>query len=262
MNDAQEVLVQRTGAAAWITLNRPAALNALTPTMMSLLQERLAELRADRGVRVIVLTGAGRAFCAGVDLSAVASHGSIADATADFIRIAEPAADALQQMPKPVIAAVNGHALAGGLELGLRCDFVIAAAAARFGDGHANFGLIPGGGSTARVPRRVGVALAKYMIYTGAQVDAATLKEAGLISAVVPRVELEKAVDRWVEKLAGKSPLGLARCKHLIDSGLALSETEAARIEARTAVEHCRSRDVAEGLAAFSEKRTPVFTGD
>lgn len=256
------LLMQRRGPAAWLILNRPAALNALTPEIMHALRERLGELRDDPDVRVVVLTGAGRAFCAGVDLSALGTDTSIADATAAFMRVAEPAVEALQQLPKPVIAAVNGHALAGGMELVLGCDFVVAAKEARFGDGHANFGLIPGGGSTARLPRRIGVGLAKYMIFTGAQVDSTTLHAAGLVTQVVPRAELESAVDALVAQLADKSPLGLARCKWLIDTGLEKPEKEAARIEAETAIAHARSRDVAEGLAAFAAKRKPVFTGE
>jgi enoyl-CoA hydratase/carnithine racemase len=256
------LLYELRGSAAWLTLNRPAALNALTPELMRSLRERLAEIESDRRVRAVVLTGAGRAFCAGVDLSALGSELSPADATAAFMRIAEPAADALQTLPKPVIAAVNGHAFAGGLELVLRCDLVVAAAEARFSDGHANFGLIPGGGSTARLPRRIGLALAKYMIYTGAQVEAATLMAAGLVHRVVPRAELEAAVEALAQQLAAKSPLGLARSKQLIAQGQELPEAEAARREAVAAVEHCRSRDATEGLAAFAQKRAPVFTGE
>ncbi|MCC7286560.1 MAG: enoyl-CoA hydratase/isomerase family protein [Burkholderiaceae bacterium] len=256
------LLYELRGSAGWLTLNRPAALNALTPELMLALRERLGEIETDHRVRVVVLTGAGRAFCAGVDLSALGRDLSPADATAAFMRIAEPATDALQALPKPVIAAVNGHAFAGGLELVLRCDLVLAAAEARFSDGHANFGLIPGGGSSARLPRRVGLSLAKYMIYTGAQVEAEALMDAGLVHRVVPRAELDAAVDALAHQLAAKSPLALARGKQLIAQGLELPEAEAARREAAAAIAHCHSKDVAEGLAAFTQKRTPVFTGE
>lgn len=262
MTTGDVLLVQHRGPAAWLILNRPAALNTLTPEIMRALHQRLGELRDNPAVRVVVLTGAGRAFCAGVDLSAVATAASVADATAAFIRVAEPAVEALRQLPKPVIAAVNGHALAGGLELVLGCDFIVAAEEACFGDGHANFGLIPGGGSTARLPRRIGVGLAKYMIFTGAQVDSLTLQAAGLITQVVPRAGLEAAVDALVARLADKSPLALARCKWLIDTGMEKLEKEAVRTETETTIAHCRSRDVAEGLAAFAAKRKPVFTGE
>lgn len=261
MTTGDVLLMQHRGPAAWLILNRPAALNALTPEIMHALRERLNELRDNPDVRVVVLTGAGRAFCAGVDLSAVGAATSIADATAAFIRVAEPAVEALRQLSKPVIAAVNGHALAGGLELVLGCDFVVAAEEARFGDGHANFGLIPGGGSTARLPRRIGVGLAKYMIFTGAQVDSTTLQAAGLVTQVVPRAELEAAVNVLVDRLADKSPLALAHCKRLIDTGMEKTEKEAMRTEIETTIAHCGSRDVAEGLAAFAAKRKPVFTG-
>lgn len=262
MNDHPPLLCERRGAAAWLTLNRPSALNALTPDLMTALRERLAEIEGDRQVRVVVLGGAGRAFCAGADLSALGAERSPAEATAAFLAVAEPAMDALQSLPKPVVAAVNGHAFAGGLELVLRCDLVVAAAEARFSDGHANYGLVPAGGSTARLPRRVGLQLSKYMIFTGAQVDAETLRAAGLIHEVVPRAGLDAAVEALVARLVDKSPLALARSKRLIDLGMDLSEAEAARQEARLSVEHCRSRDVEEGLAAFAQKRKPNFVGE
>lgn len=261
-NAENPLLCDVRGATAWLTLNRPAALNALTPQLMTDLRSQLLAIESDRRVRVVVLTGAGRAFCAGVDLSAIGRELSAADATAAFMRVAEPATDALQAMSKPVIASVNGHAFAGGLELVLLCDLVVSAAEARFSDGHANFGLIPGGGSTARLPRRVGLSLAKYMIYTGAQIDAETMRTAGLVHRVVPRAELDAAVEELAQVLASKSPLGLARSKHLIAQGLELTEAEAARREATAAVEHCAAKDVAEGLAAFAQKRKPVFTGE
>ena len=258
----ESLLYERRGSAAWLTLNRPAALNSLTPSMMITLRERLADIERDRTVRVVVLTGSGRAFCAGVDLTALGADLPPAEATAAFMAIAEPATDALQSLSKPVIAAVNGHAFAGGLEIILRCDLVIASVEARFSDGHANFGLIPGGGSSVRLPRRIGLQLAKYMIFTGAQVDAATLLSAGLIYRVVPHAELGSAVDELVKQLADKSPLGLARSKQLIVQGLEMPEAQAALMEARAAIQHCNSKDVAEGLAAFSQKRRPVFTGE
>jgi len=213
-------------------------------------------------VRTLVLTGAGRAFCAGVDLSAIGAQADLASATAAFMRAAQPATEALQHCPKPVIAAVNGHALAGGLELVLRCDLVVAAQEARFGDAHANFGLVPGGGSTALLPRRVGVSMAKYLIFTGAQVEPAVLQAAGLVLRAVPRAGLQAAVDEVAAALADRSPSGLALCKRLIDEGLELAEAEAVQREAAAALDHCRSRDVAEGLAAFAARRKPVFTGE
>jgi enoyl-CoA hydratase/carnithine racemase len=255
------IIVQRKGPAAWLTLNRPKSYNALTPELMRRLADELERLRDDASVRVLVITGAGRAFCSGVDLSALGKNVSMAEATASFAAVAEPATDLLRSFPKPVIAAVNGAVFAGGLEILMLCDLVVSSRDAKFGDGHANFGLIPGGGSTARLPRRVGVALAKYMIFTGAQVDAATLREAGLINQVVAPEALEDAVNSLVAQLADKSPLALARCKRLIDTGLHVSEAEAMRTEAATALEHCNSFDAREGLAAFAAKRKPAFVG-
>lgn len=257
-----EVLYERRGAAAWLTLNRPQAMNALSPGLMTQLAACLERARADAAVRAVVLTGAGRAFCAGADLIGLPHTGSLGETTRAFIDVATPVVNTIKTFPKPVIAAVNGLALAGGLELILACDLVVAASSARLGDAHANFGLVPAGGASVRLPRQIGSTRAKFLIMTGDFVQAEELQAAGLINLVVPVERLTAAVDELVAKLAAKSPRSLRIIKEMVDGGLALSEDEAIVREADLAVAHCDSHDAREGVAAFAAKRTPHFTGE
>ena len=215
---------------------------------------------ADPGIRVLVLTGSGRAFCAGADLGVVAGSGG-EDAFVRFLTDVGTTFRRLEQLPLPTIAAVNGFALAGGLEMLLCCDLVVAAQEAKIGDAHANYGLIPGGGGTVRLPRRVGPALAKQLMFTGAFLPAAELRHSGLLNDVVPAAELEDAVDALVAQMAGKSPLGLRRMKQLADDALLAPPDVGLRAELTASALHSRSADMAEGLAAFHDKRDPDFTG-
>jgi enoyl-CoA hydratase/carnithine racemase len=255
--DFQTLVWERRGAAAWITLNRSAALNAISPAMLRELDAALTRATGEPGLAALVLAGRGRAFCAGADLKAIQEtgdfHGFLGEALDTFER--------LEQFPLPVIAAVNGMALAGGLELVLCCDLVIAAESARFGDAHANYGLVPGGGSSVRLPRKIGPTRAKYLIFTGAMVGAREMQAAGLVNEVVPDAELEPAVARLVTTLATKSPLGLSRMKTLVDDGLDQPKATALRHEIQVAELHASSEDMREGLAAFAAKRPPRFTG-
>jgi enoyl-CoA hydratase len=167
----------------------------------------------------------------------------------------------LETFPRPVIAAVNGLALAGGLELVLCCDLVIAARSARIGDAHANFGLLPGGGSSVRLPRKIGLTRAKYLLYTGEFVPAADLVAWGLVNEVVDDSDLTAASDRLVAKLAVKSSLVLRRMKALVADGLEQPLDIALRGELLASEVHAFSHDMKEGLSAFEEKRKPVFLG-
>lgn len=253
------VIYERRRGASWMTLNRPDALNALTVSVMEDLDAGLSQVEHDDDVRVLVLTGRGRAFCAGVDLKALAEHGDPRRATLVFMEKANPILERLERFEKPVIAAVNGLALAGGLELVLCCDLVVAASGARFGDAHANYGLIPGGGASVRLPRKIGVTRSKYLLFSGQTVSAKFMREAGLVNEVVPDAELHQAVDTLVTVLAAKSPLGLQRMKRLVDNGLRQSPEAALALETALALDHCTSADAQEGLAAFAEKRPPRF---
>ncbi len=259
----ENLLYERRGAAVWITLNRPDAMNALDPATLADLSRVLDAAEAEEGLRALVLTGSGRAFCAGADLKFV--NGVLAEGVGpemrafldDFMRVL----NRLETFPLPVVAAVNGLALAGGLELVLCCDLVIAAESARLGDAHANFGLIPGGGGSVRLPRKIGPTRAKFLLYTGDFLPAAELVEAGLVNQVVPDDQLQAATAALVEKMAGKSPLSLRRMKALVRDGLEQPLESALRLELLQFENHGASHDVREGLAAFNEKRAPQYTG-
>jgi len=259
----EQILVERRGTAAWLYFNRPAALNALTPQLIDELEAALIAAEADDAVRVVVLSGKGAAFCAGADLKYVKSSRFAAakDPALAFLRHGMTVMKRLENLPKPVIAAVNGLALAGGFEFVLCCDVVIAAEDAMLGDAHANYGIIPGGGSSVRLPRRIGANHAKYMIFTGDFLPAGHPKLGNLMHAVTPADELTATVDGLAEKLATKSPLGLRRMKELVNDSWDQPLDSALRLELLALEVHSRSHDMLEGLAAFTERRQPKFNG-
>ncbi|MFT3801012.1 MAG: enoyl-CoA hydratase/isomerase family protein [Burkholderiaceae bacterium] len=257
-----DVLCRREHGALWITLNRPAALNAITPAVTSDIARALDEVEDDPQVNAVVLTATGHAFCAGADLkyvrqSAAGDESAVKRFLLDILRLM----DRLERFPKPVIAAVNGMALAGGLELVLCCDLVIAARSARLGDAHANYGLLPGGGGSVRLPRKIGPTQAKYLMFTGEFETAEWARQAGLVNEVVDDAALEAAAVALVCKLQTKSSLVLWRMKALVDDGLQQTPEAALRTELLVSELRTHSHDWAEGLAAFEEKRTPRFIG-
>ena len=261
MTDTPVIPEVRDGAL-WLTLNRTAALNAITPELVDRLQAALADAEDDPAVSAVVLTGNGRAFCAGADLKYVRQTTSGDEtAVARFLDSVLGVMNRLEKFPKPTIAAINGLALAGGLELVLCCDLVIAARSARLGDAHANFGLLPGGGSSVRLPRKIGPTRAKYLLFTGDFVPAEELEAAGLVNRVVDDADLLAAAGEIVARLRDKSPLVLRRMKALVDDGLEQPVETALRLELLASEVHAHSHDMKEGLAAFEEKRQPRFTG-
>lgn len=257
----EPVVSEIRGGAMWITLNRPDALNALTPAVINGINAALDRATSER-VHAVVLTGAGRAFCAGADLKFVRNRSDAAAASLnEFLQTILVTMHRLETFPMPVIAALNGITLAGGLELMLCCDLVIAVRSAKLGDAHANYGLLPGGGGSIRLPRKIGSARAKYLLYTGEFVPAEELVTAGLVNEVVEDGALVEAVDRLVAKLTTKSPLVLRRMKALVDDGLEQPLAVALRQELLASEVHAHSHDLKEGLAAFEEKRKPSFVG-
>ncbi|TAK55912.1 MAG: enoyl-CoA hydratase/isomerase family protein [Gammaproteobacteria bacterium] len=257
----RQLLREQRQQVLWLTLNRPAAMNALTPGMVRELSAALDQAEADDGVRAIVITGAGRAFCAGVDLKSV---GGDADPVANiraFMQVATPVFDRIETLRLPVIAAVNGIALAGGLELLLCCDLIVADASARIGDGHARFGLVPGGGSGVRLTQRLGPLRARELLFTGEALPADQLLAMGLVNRVVPAGELETATQSLATTIAARSPLGIACMKRMVHNALHLPASECLATEARMCVEHTASADATEGFRAFAERRDPKFTG-
>jgi enoyl-CoA hydratase len=253
----------RAGAAVWLRLQRPAAMNAISTDLLDELNVALDEIESDEAVRVVVLTGTGRAFCAGADLKALANAAGEIDPSKviAFVAYAGRTIERLAALAQPVLAGVNGLALAGGLELLLASDIVVASSAARIGDAHANYGLIPGAGGSVRLARVVSTHMAKYLAFTGDHFPASSPVLAGLVSEIVEPEELETRLSELATTLADKSPLGLRRMKRLINDAPDQSLRDALAAEQQALGEQCRSADFAEGIAAFAARRTPIYHG-
>jgi enoyl-CoA hydratase/carnithine racemase len=257
--NSEELDQQQRDAVLWLTLNRPQALNSLTLSLVNGLMQAIQNAQDDPEVRIIVLTGAGRAFCAGADLKDPAR--SRPESGAEFVRAIGALTELIEGSAKPVIAAINGIAVAGGLELVLACDLVVAAESSRIGDAHSNYALFPGAGATVRLPRKVGLNNAKLLMFTGDMHPASEWKELGLVNMVVPDDSFTSAVESLAAKLAVKSPLVLGRMKQALNDSLDQPLSIGLRYERALSNLHHFSADRVEGLAAFKEKRSPQFTG-
>jgi enoyl-CoA hydratase/carnithine racemase len=245
---------------ARVTLDRPAAANALSMELVGALGHVFARVKADETARVVIITGAGeKAFCAGADLKERRTMSL--EETRSFLRLLNATVDGVAACSRPVIAAINGAAFGGGLELALACDFRIAAETAEMGLVETRLGIIPGAGGTQRLARVAGLAVAKELILTGRRIGAARAKELGIVSSVVPGAELAAAADRLAAELAGAGPLAVAQAKKAIDGGFDLPMKEALAHERACYDVVLESEDRNEGLAAFAEKRPPVFKG-
>ncbi len=255
------VIFEQRASTAWISLNRPDALNALDDAMIDELQHILDRTERDSSVRALVITGAGRAFCAGADISSTSGDEDAHAHVTVFLERLGRVFNQLEAFPKPTIAAVNGVAAGGGLELILCCDLVVAVESAKFADAHANYGFIPGGGSTVRLPRKIGINRAKFLLFTGQFASAKEMFDAGLVNTIMPPGELEQGVQKLADFIATKSPLGLQRMKELVNDGLDTPTHIGVRRELLASNLHRRSEDNQEGLIAFQEKRRPIFRG-
>jgi len=255
------LLLEAAGGVARLTLNRPKAMNAMTTAMLDELDRRLDEIAANPELRVVVLTGAGPAFCAGADLKEVLGSGPVQGGQPDFLDRAAVVFGKLRDFPKPVIAALNGVTMAGGLELAMCADIVIAAESARIGDAHANFGVYPGAGGAAILPRLIPLNVAMYLLYTGKTLSASEMKGYGLVSEVHPDAVLADAAMELARHIAQKSPVALRRMKEVARASQGKSSAEALLHEQVMLRQHLRSFDLQEGLRAFAEKRPPQFQG-
>ena len=257
----EHLIVEHRGRVSWLYLNRPNVLNALSMHTMGELRDALTELCDRKETRVIVFSGKGRAFCAGADMTGSPALNAPPSEEPTFLSAAGQMEDVLNAMPKPVIAALNGITCGGGLELAMMCDFILAAESAKIGDAHANFGMMPGGGATVRLPRLVGINHAKLLMYTGDLFPAPEMLKIGLVQRVFADDALESETQAIAEKIAAKSPLGLRRMKSLLEGSFDMPAAQALRAEKLTLVSHFNSYDAAEGGKAFAEKRKPEFRG-
>jgi len=258
----QHIIYEKRNQAGWIYLNREKDMNSLSSIMLTEITDVLTAAEKDDDVRVLVLTGKGKAFCAGADLKEVlSSFGQKKGPDPDFLDKARVFTNKLRHFPKPVIGALNGLTLAGGLEIAMCCDVIIAAESAKIGDAHLNYGIFPGGGGAAVLPRKIGLNRAKHLLFTGDFISASEMKEYGFVNQVVPDGELEKSVDALAKKMTVKSPLGLKLVKQVANQSLDQTEEAALQQEFLTLREYTHSYDIEEGLKAFQEKRKPEFKG-
>ena len=256
-----ELLVEDFGPVRRLTLNRPQALNALTTGMLAALHEAAHAAGQDETVRVLVITGAGRAFCAGADLKAFDEAQRVAPGEPDFLDRASQAFAQLRDCPKPVVAALNGLTMAGGLEIAMCADIIVAAEGARIGDGHANYGVFPGAGGASVLPRLLPLPTAMYLLLTGRTLTAERLHALGLVCELHPAQQLQDATLELARELAQRSPAGLRRMKQVARHAADKSLQDALLHEQVMMREHLRSHDMAEGLQAFQARREPRFIG-
>jgi len=255
----EPVRSERRGAVALLTLSRPDVLNALDAAMLESLGARLRELSGEPGVRALVVTGEGRAFCAGADVQAMSRLRPL-EAEA-FSRLGHRSLGALEDLPVPSVAAVNGFALGGGCELALACDFVYASTRARFGQPEVKLGLIPGFGGTTRLVRRVGLAWAKELVLSGEPIPAELAREIGLVNRIFePEALLPKALEA-AEVIAARGPVAVRVAKRILQEGQDADVRVAHALEQQAFGTVFASRDREEGMAAFLAKRDPEFSG-
>lgn len=252
------VLLERRGAVALLTLNRPKSLNAIDVSMLDALEARIAEVAAS-DARALVLTGEGRAFAAGADIAAMRKMSPVEGEA--FGRLGHRVFGALEELDVPTIAAVNGFALGGGCELALACDWIYTSTKATFGQPEVGLGLIPGFGGTSRLVRRVGVAWAKEIILTGDNLKADEALRIGLANRAFEPAALIDAAIQAGESAASRGPLAVGLAKRVIQQGQDADVRTAHAIEQQAFGLTHATRDRDEGMDAFLEKRDPAFDG-
>jgi len=256
----ESTLYERAGAVGTITLNRPAELNPLDDRMVAELHRCLDQIEADPQVEIVVLRGAGRAFSAGGDLKKALTLHTDSDWMAAIGANLRRLLERFERSELLVLAVIDGLCVAGGIELMLACDFVLASERARFSDGHLNFSLLPGAGGTQRLPRTVGVLRAKDVLLTARMFDAREAADMQLVSRCVPTEELEAQLQQLLSSLLEKSFSSRKAIKYLVNQGLKGSLAEGLQLEGAYVLHYeTTDPDAHEGLLAFSEKRKPRF---
>lgn len=257
----ENILLDRDDAIAIITLNRPKQLNALNAATLDDIGAALDQLAADDAVRAIIITGSGdRAFAAGADIGELAQIQSASEGR----RMAQRTHQLWRKMadlPKPIIAAINGFALGGGLELALACDIRIASDTAQIGLPEVSLGIMPGWGGTQRLARLAGPSAAKLLMMTGDRIDANEAYRLGIVERVAPAAELIDVARQLAQKIAGLPPLSIDAIKQAVNRGLNMSLDDANAYEASLFAELTTTEDCNEGTAAFLEKRKPEWKG-
>ena len=260
MADNKDVLYAVRDPIAWITLNRPEAMNAISDSVRTALPELIARAEADDSVRVMVISGAGeRAFCAGADVKGF-------NAVESLVQFRQTRAHAhwigaFDRARKPIIAAIHGYCLGGGLEIAMACDIRIAAEGAKFALPEVSRGTIPGAGGTQRIARLIGLGRALDMVLSADQMSAEDALRVGLISRLVPRAELMTAAETLAKRVASHAPLAVLLAKEAVRGSLDTDLPAGLRVEADLAALITSTEDRIEAGKAFREKRKPVFKG-
>jgi len=247
------------GCAGVILLSRPEKFNCLSTSVFQGINAALDEFENNSTVRAILLCSTGKHFCTGADLDEVTALLADSEALKKFTAYGHGVLRRMEQSKLPVVAAVQGLCLAGGIELMLGCDVGFAADSARFGDQHAQYGLIPGWGGSQRLPRLAGRRRALDLLFSARWISATEAREWGLINYVVPDAELRSAALEYCQKIGTRSRSGIALMKKLVDQGLDMNIDDGIKLECDLAVPALQSGDVSEGLDAFRNRRTPNF---
>lgn len=258
----ETIIVKQEGNITQITLNRPNALNSLSATLVKELNAVFDDIEGDDTIKVVVLTGGGRAFCAGGDIQAMLDPSRGALASRDFVYAAGKLAYKMINLQKPIIAAVNGDAVGAGFSLALASDIVIASEKARFGAVFVRVGLVPDTGLNYTLPRVVGQAKAKELCWTGNIIDVAEAQRLGIVSKIVPAEQLESEVAELANKLASGPSRVMGFTKMIMNKAIALGDLDAIlEYEAEAQTICFQTEDFKEGVKAFREKRQPKFKG-
>ncbi|NWF54337.1 MAG: enoyl-CoA hydratase/isomerase family protein [Syntrophaceae bacterium] len=255
----ETILLERKEGIGYLTLNRPKVFNAINEQMIQEMRKAIGELDRDLDIGVVIITGAGRAFQSGADIEELSRMTAL-----QILRWNQGVVenfDALEKMRPPVIAAINGYALGGGLELALACTIRVVSEAARMGLPEVKIGILPGAGGTQRLPRLIGKGLAAEMILTGEMIDAQEAYRVGLVNRVVPPERLMAAAEELARKILANAPVAVALAKDAIEVGKNLPLDGAIQYAQKNCVTCFSTEDMKEGTAAFLQKRDPQFKG-
>ncbi len=250
----QDILFQQDGPQAILTINRPQVLNALRAQTKQELSDALDAVEADPNIKVLIITGSGRAFISGSDINEIGIDRP-GEETAKMSAHMHQLLNKLAAMPMPVVAAINGYALGGGLELALACDLCVCCPEAKLGLPEVDLGVLPCYGGTQRLPRAVGANLAKEMLFTGRMLTAEEAKNVGLVSKIFPKETLLENTKAWTKSFTGKSAVALRYAKVCVDEGLALSLQEGLALESKVAGILVETAEAKENVTAFLNKR-------